>query len=85
MKKEKLELSIRQKAAHLAIILEKNLEVGDFVFYESQQHEVISIYSEKSPLCGYILLSGLGSPILPTKIQLVNENTTSQDVLIKTA
>jgi len=85
MKKNKLELSIRQKAAHFSNILEKNLEVGDFVFYESKQHEVISIYPEKSPFCGYVLLSGVASPILPTKIQLVNEKTTSQDLLVKTA
>jgi hypothetical protein len=42
----------------------KNYEVGNAVFYKGKKHSIISIYSEQSPLCGYVLLSKIGSPVL---------------------
>jgi hypothetical protein len=33
--------------------------------------EIISIYSEASPLCGYVLLSGIGLPVLASKINSI--------------
>ena len=79
MKKEKLELSIRQKAGYYATILEKNLEVGGLVLFENKRHEIISIYSEQSPYCGYLLLSGIGLPVLPSGVELIEQK---QSILI---
>jgi hypothetical protein len=77
VKKEKLELSVRQKAGYYAKILEKNLEVGDTVLFENNKHEIISIYSEHSPYCGYLLLSGIGLPVPPTGVEPLFQKQTN--------
>ena len=42
--------------------------ISQKVMYVGMRLEILSIYSEASPLCGYVLLSGIGLPVLASKI-----------------
>ena len=42
--------------------------ISQEVMYVGMRQEIISIYSEASPLCGYVLLSGIGIPVLASKL-----------------
>ena len=42
--------------------------ISQKVMYVGMRQEIISIYSEASPLCGYVLLSGIGIPVLASKL-----------------
>ena len=64
----KLELSNRVKIAEFANLIELDIHIGDDVIYKGKTHEIISIYSECSPLCGYVLLSSIGNPILASML-----------------
>lgn len=64
----KLELPKRLKIANYANIIELDIQIGDDVICEGNTHEIISIYSECSPLCGYVLLSSIGNPILASML-----------------
>lgn len=63
-----LALSVGRRIVMLQIIKEEEIQVFDKVEFKGKKHEIISVYSEASPLCGYVLLSGIGSPILVTDI-----------------
>lgn len=63
-----LSLSVGLKVVMVEILRLEGYQVGDTVLYESGRREIISIYSEASPLCGYVLLRGIGSPILLNQI-----------------
>ena len=63
-----LSLSVGLKVVMMEILRLEDYQVGDTVLFESERHEIVSIYSEASPLCGYVLLSGIGSPILINRI-----------------
>ena len=65
----KFELEQIEKITEYSNILEMSLNIGDVVLYEGEQHEIISIYSEYSPLCGYVLLSGIGNPVIASIIK----------------
>jgi hypothetical protein len=51
-----------------SLLMENNYQVGDPVIYQQERHEIVSIYSEASPLCGYVLLTGIGNPVLINQI-----------------
>lgn len=63
-----LSLGIGLKVVMMQILHSENYQVGDTVLFEGNRHDIVSIYSEASPLCGYVLLSGIGNPILLNQI-----------------
>jgi hypothetical protein len=63
-----VELPRKQKIFQYSHLFKDNFEIGMKVSYNGKEHEIISIYSPRSPLCGYVLLCGIGSPILATDI-----------------
>ncbi len=65
----KLELPPRVKIAEFGNVLELGMAIGSSVLYKGNAHKIISIYSERSPLCGYVLLSGIGNPILASTLK----------------
>ena len=69
-----LTLPIRKRIAEMKILA--GYKVCDKVLYEGEMVEIISIYSEASPLCGYVLVSGKGIPVLGSKIKRFNNKTT---------
>ena len=63
----KLKLPNRRRSAMAELL--KGMEISDVVFYKDEQRSVVSIYPESSPLFGYILLTGIGSPVLVSSIK----------------
>lgn len=63
-----LSLGIGLKVVMMQILHSENYQVGDTVLFDGNRHDIVSIYSEASPLCGYVLLSGIGNPILLNQI-----------------
>jgi len=63
-----LSLGVGLKVVMMQILASENYQVGDTVLYDSGKHEIVSIYSEASPLCGYVLLTGIGNPVLLNQI-----------------
>lgn len=63
-----LSLGVGLKVVMMQILQHEGYQVGDTVLYESGKHEIVSIYSEASPLCGYVLLTGIGNPVLINQI-----------------
>jgi len=63
----KLQLPNRRRETMERIV--KKLSVCELVSYQDSSHSIISIYPESSPLFGYLLLSGIGSPVLAAKIK----------------
>lgn len=63
-----LSLGVGLRIVMMQILQSEGFQVGDDVIYQEALHEIVSIYSEASPLCGYVLLTGIGSPVLVNQI-----------------
>lgn len=70
-----LSLAARRRKAQYAIA--KQYVVGQEVIYQLEKTEIISIYPETSPLCGYVLVSGIGLPVLASELMVEKEQKNS--------
>ena len=68
MKKKEHILTLAARPRKAQYTIAKQYEIGQKVMYKQEPREIISIYNDSSVLCGYILLSGIGKPVLASDV-----------------